>query len=72
MAPEHRVHSARFGRQEEFVFDLGPLEWTIVSIIAVLLFGNRLPEVVRSLKKGLDEFKRGRKDQDQSGEPSAT
>jgi sec-independent protein translocase protein TatA len=31
----------------------------IVLIVAVLLFGKRLPEVGRSLGKGLVEFKKG-------------
>ncbi|HUT09446.1 MAG TPA: twin-arginine translocase TatA/TatE family subunit [Thermoguttaceae bacterium] len=31
----------------------------IILVIAVLLFGKRLPEVGRSLGKGLMEFKKG-------------
>jgi sec-independent protein translocase protein TatA len=34
----------------------------IVLVIAVLLFGKRLPEVGRSLGKGLVEFKKGLND----------
>jgi len=41
------------------MFGLGPLELSIVGIIAVLLFGKRLPEVGRSLGKGIVEFKKG-------------
>lgn len=41
---------------------LGPIEMLIVGVIAVLLFGNRLPEVGRSLGKGLIEFKKGLRD----------
>jgi len=41
------------------VFGLGPMEMLIFGVIAVLLFGNRLPEVARSLGKGLTEFKKG-------------
>ena len=37
----------------------GPLEMIIIGVIAVLLFGKRLPEVGRSVGKGLMEFKRG-------------
>lgn len=39
--------------------NLGPLEMLIVGGLAVLLFGKRLPEVGRSLGKGILEFKRG-------------
>jgi len=37
----------------------GPMEMMIILVIAVLLFGKRLPEVGRSLGKGLMEFKKG-------------
>jgi sec-independent protein translocase protein TatA len=41
------------------MFNLGPMEMLIVMGIAVLLFGKRLPEVGRSLGKGIVEFKKG-------------
>jgi sec-independent protein translocase protein TatA len=34
-------------------------ELLIVGIVALLLFGKRLPEVARSLGKGIVEFKKG-------------
>ena len=37
----------------------GPMEMAIVAVIGVLLFGKRLPEVGRSLGKGIIEFKKG-------------
>ncbi len=38
---------------------LQPGEMIIVMVVAVLLFGKRLPEVGRSLGKGIVEFKKG-------------
>ena len=40
-------------------FSPGPMEMVIIGIIAVLLFGSRLPGVGRSLGRGLIEFKKG-------------
>lgn len=37
----------------------GPMEMMIILGIGVLLFGKRLPEVGRSLGKGIMEFKKG-------------
>lgn len=37
----------------------GPLEMFIVALIVLLLFGNRLPGVMRSLGRGIVEFKKG-------------
>ena len=38
---------------------LGMMEMLVVMGVAVLLFGKRLPEVGRSLGKGIVEFKKG-------------
>ena len=37
----------------------GPFEMLIIGVIILLLFGNRLPSVMRSLGKGVVEFKKG-------------
>ena len=42
-----------------FVGMPGPMEMMIILGIGVLLFGKRLPEVGRSLGKGIIEFKKG-------------
>ncbi len=39
--------------------NLGPWEMVALLVIALLLFGKRLPEVGKSLGKGIVEFKRG-------------
>ena len=37
----------------------GTTEWIIILVIGLLIFGRRLPEVGRSLGKGIVEFKKG-------------
>jgi sec-independent protein translocase protein TatA len=42
-----------------FAFDLSPTTMLILGVIAVLLYGERLPEVAGSVGKVFMEFKRG-------------
>ena len=37
----------------------GPIELLVILIVAVLIFGKRIPEIGRSLGKSLTEFKKG-------------
>jgi len=37
----------------------GGSEWIILLVLGLLIFGRRLPEVGRSLGRGIVEFKRG-------------
>ena len=41
------------------MFGLGSMEILVVGIVAVLLFGNKLPSVARSLGKSVTDFKKG-------------
>jgi sec-independent protein translocase protein TatA len=41
------------------MFGLGTWELAIVAVVVLLLFGNRLPSVMRSLGRGVVEFKKG-------------
>src|SRR6476659_9967494 len=55
----------------------GVTEWIIIGAIGLLIFGKRLPEVGRSLGKGIVEFKKGLKGIDEeveaaSNRPSST
>ena len=46
-------------RRERLMFGLGPMELLIVAFIVLLLFGSRLPSMMRSLGRGVVEFKKG-------------
>ncbi len=42
-----------------FIGNIGPWELVLVLVIALIIFGpGKLPEVARSVGKGINEFKR--------------
>ncbi len=41
------------------IIGLNPWEIVIVAVVILLLFGNRLPALARSLGRGVVEFKKG-------------
>jgi sec-independent protein translocase protein TatA len=45
----------------QLAFGLGPWEMWVILLIALLLFGHRIPGMARSLGSGIVEFKRGLK-----------
>jgi sec-independent protein translocase protein TatA len=44
------------------MFGIGTWELVIVAGIALLLFGSRLPQVMRGMGQGIREFKEGMKE----------
>lgn len=59
-----------------FLGNMGPMEWIIILIICLLLFGHKLPSVARSLGSSVNEFKKGTKEGEeealkQSQQPAA-
>lgn len=55
-----------------FIGGLNTWELLIILVIALLLFGKRLPEVGKSLGKGIIEFKKGLKGIEDEVETQAT
>jgi len=62
------AHSLLFG-----LFGLpGGGEWIVLLVLGLLIFGRRLPEVGRSLGRGIVEFKRGIRGVEDEVEEEAT
>lgn len=50
-------------------FGLHGLEFVIVGLVILLLFGNRLPSLMRSLGRSIVEFKQGAKEIEEDEHP---
>jgi sec-independent protein translocase protein TatA len=55
-----------------FLPNLGATELMVVAFIALLIFGNRLPSVMRSLGKSVTEFKKGINDVEEDIDKAVT
>lgn len=53
--PHHLVDTLTLA----FIPNIGPFELTALALLGLLIFGKRLPEVGKSIGRGIVEFKRG-------------
>lgn len=49
----------------------GGWEWLVILLVALLIFGSRLPSLMRSLGKSVSEFKKGLQEVAEDGEERA-
>ncbi len=54
------------------IFAVGPWQLAIVALIVLLLFGSRVPSVMRNLGRGAKEFKEGLQGGDDSNQEAVS
>src|SRR5258706_15965532 len=57
----HMFHALLAGSPLPLAWMPSGFEWLVIAAFGLLIFGKRLPEVGRSLGKGIIEFKKGLK-----------
>jgi sec-independent protein translocase protein TatA len=61
-----------FGISNFLAWAPGPLEWIIILVLALLIFGNRLPALAKGMGKSIFEFKKGLKEGQEEEKASST
>lgn len=51
------------------IWGIGMPEMIVIAVIVLLLFGNRLPSVMRSLGQSITEFKKGSREGAEDTDP---
>ena len=52
-----------------FLFAIGPWQVVLVAVVILLLFGGKkIPELMKGLGKGINEFKKGKNESEEKAE----
>jgi len=56
-----------------FLQNMGPWEWVVILVVALLLLGHRLPGLGKAMGRSVSEFKSGLKEgqKEESKDPAA-
>ena len=51
------------------LFTMGGTEWLLIALVVLLLFGGKkIPELMKGLGKGINEFKKGKTESENKSE----
>ena len=51
------------------LFTMGGTEWLLIALVVLILFGGKkIPELMKGLVKGINEFKKGKNESEDKSE----